>query len=664
MVASPSQNGLMSETAADAEVGPGGDRERLNAVVDATPIPVLGVDRSGRIAMFNRHAEKLFGYNREEMLGQTLERLLPAASKPVHDKLVTRFLGEPAQRVMAPSRSIVGIHKDGSELQIEVGLNPVVTRDGTFTLATIVDVAEQRRAELRLRAVVDSAPNALVLVDGSGKMTLVNAQTERLFGYRREELFGQPVEKLVPRRFRTMHTAQRDSFLNAPTARSMGAGRDLFGLHKNGREIPIEIGLSPLKLPHGRFVLAAIIDISERKRAEKLRMLTAEFGQHALATADVARLNQEAVELVASSIGAQYVRLGELDASGTALAFSAGVGWPAHLIENHTLEIASCPQEGESIRTGRPIFIERVDQANPLRPSPECQTFGILGSATIPIRGKDAVVGLLHVGLLESRRFSPDDIAFLTSIAMTIGVAIDRDRREQRINHLNVELQHRFDELETFSYSVAHDLRAPLRAVGGFATVLEEDYAAVLDDEAKRYIQLIVGGADQMGKLIDALLDLARVSRHEMVRVPIDMSAIASAVIRDLHLGDAERNVIATVAPGLIARGDPILLRNVLANLIGNAWKFTRERDAAVIRFEARAIDGTVYALSDNGIGFETERPDDLFVPFKRLHGKRFEGTGVGLATVARIITRHGGRVWAESEPQVGSTFYFTLGEQ
>jgi signal transduction histidine kinase len=139
---------------------------------------------------------------------------------------------------------------------------------------------------------------------------------------------------------------------------------------------------------------------------------------------------------------------------------------------------------------------------------------------------------------------------------------------------------------------------------------------------------------------------------------------MARSVIRDLHLGEPDRHVVASVAPGITVQGDPALLRNVLANLIGNAWKFTRGRDPAVIRFEARSIYGErVCAVVDNGIGFATERPDELFAPFKRLHGRTFEGTGIGLATVARIVYRHGGRVWAESEPGAGSTFYFTLGD-
>jgi PAS domain S-box-containing protein len=655
----------VSETASGLGFELAGDRGRLAAVVEAAPLPIVAVDRSGRIAMFNAYAEELFGYSRDELLGETLERLLPAASKGVHGKLVTTFLGEPVRRPMAASRNIVGLRKDGTEVPLEVGLNPVVTRDGTFVLAVIVDVAEHRRAELRLRAVVDSSPNALVLIDGAGNMTLVNTQAERLFGYRREELFGQNVEKLVPRRFRNIHQHQRNAFLNSPTRRSMGAGRDLYGLRKDGSEIPIEIGLNPLELPHGRFVLAAIIDISERKRAEKLRMLNAEFGQHALATADLEQLEQEATELVSSALRAPLVRLGRLDPHRGVLVFNAGVGWPGLRNEHHVIEVSASSQAAETIRSGQPIFLERVDEANPLAPSRDARELGIVASGTIPIRGKDAVVGLLHVGVREARRFSQDDVAFLVSIATIIGTAIDRDRREQRINQLNVELQHRYDELETFSYSVAHDLRAPLRSVAGFAAALEEDYAPELDDEAKRFIDLIVAGADQMGGLIDALLSLARVSRQEIFRSTVDLSAVAESIVTELRAADPGRNAIVEIAPGSTVAGDPALLRNLLANLIGNAWKFTRGRDPALISFSSETgDDGPVYTVKDNGIGFATEYPEQLFVPFKRLHGKSFEGTGIGLATVARIVRRHGGRAWAHSEGDGGATFSFTLGDE
>jgi PAS domain S-box-containing protein len=410
-------------------------------------------------------------------------------------------------------------------------------------------------------------------------------------------------------------------------------------------------------------MLGTTRDITERKRAERLRHLNAEFGERALATTDLDELKGLAVELVADTLGAQFVRIGELDAALSAVVFSTGAGWPAPLTDDHAVAVAASPQAQESIRTGCPVFLDRVDDSNPLRPSPEARAVGVVASATIPIRGKDSIVGMLHVGMGEPYTFSADDATFLTSIGTIIGMAIDRDRREQRINQLNVELQQRYAELETFSYSVAHDLRAPLRAVSGYASALEEDYGSKLDDEAKRFIGLIVGGAAQMGGLIDALLSLSHVSRQDICMREVDLSAEARSIIADLQAANPDRHVTATVEDGLRAAGDPALLHDLLANLLGNAWKFTRGRDPAVIRFESHLRNGkAAYAVTDNGVGFPTVEPDKLFAPFKRLHGKSFEGTGIGLATVARIVDRHGGRVWAESDPGAGATFFFTLG--
>jgi light-regulated signal transduction histidine kinase (bacteriophytochrome) len=357
--------------------------------------------------------------------------------------------------------------------------------------------------------------------------------------------------------------------------------------------------------------------------------------------------------------------LGELDPTGSKLAIKAATGWPDRLVDGYALELADGGQESESVRTGRPIFLESADENSPIGPSREARAMGIVASATVPIRGKDEMVGLLHIGLRQARRFSQDDVAFLRGIGTIMGMAIDRHRRAQPISRLNLQLQQRDGEHEAVSYSVAHDLRAPLRAVAGFATALDEDYASSLDEEGRRFLGLITAGAERMTLLIDALLSLARVSRQEFSSSTVDLSAIASSIVTDLHLADPERHVLAKVEPGIVAVGDPALLRNVLANLIGNAWKFTRTRDPALIRFEATAKDGeTIYSISDNGIGFATKHEEELFVPFKRLHGNEFEGTGIGLATVARIVHRHGGRVWAKSEPGSGTTFFFTLGDQ
>jgi PAS domain S-box-containing protein len=634
--------------------------DRLWAVIEGVPTATILVDDDGLVVMTNAEAQRLFGYERGELLGKSAEMLVPVRFRNAPGGWRQHFL-TPSLRTIGAARELYGLRKDGTEVPIEIGLNPLELGESRFMLAAITDITERKRAEERLRAVIEAAPSATVLVDGSGRVAMTNAEAERLFGYRREELLGQSVERLLPQQFRKIHVVQRDGYLAKPTKRSMGAGRDLFGLRKDGTEIPIEIGLNPLHLGDSRYVLASIIDITERKRGEKLRKLTAEFGQRALGAAHSGRLKHEAAELIARVTGAPFVRIGEVDPDGTQITFNAGVGWPKALTEDHVLPVALSPQAAETIRAGQPVIVDAPGAKFP--PSEESAARGIVGSATVPIRTKGAVVGLINVGFTTHQKFSQDNLSFLLGVGTILGMAIERDRREQRIEQLNVELQHRYGELETFSYSVAHDLRAPLRAVSGFASALEEDYAEMLDAEAKRYIGLIVGGATQMGHLIDALLELSRLSRQEITLAEVDVTGMARSIVSELHGMEPERNVVATVEPNLTAAADPALLRNVVQNLLGNAWKFTRGRDPALIRFEAKKVNGqTVFSISDNGVGFKTEYPEEIFAPFKRLHGKTFEGTGIGLATVARIVARHGGRVWAESEPGAGATFFFTLG--
>jgi two-component system, sensor histidine kinase and response regulator len=248
------------------------DPEHLRLVVEAAPIAIVVVDPDGRITLVNEQCERLFGYDRGELLERSIEMLVPERFRRAHPGLRLSFLGAPATRAMGAGRELFGLRKDGSEVPIEIGLNPIATLQGDFTLAAIIDITERKRGDDHFRSVVEAAPNAMLMVDRSGGIALVNAQTERLFGYPREELLGTPVEKLVPERFRGGHRGLRENFHRAPSTRSMGAGRDLFGLRKDGTEVPIEIGLNPLSTPEGQFVLASVIDITERKHAEDMRL--------------------------------------------------------------------------------------------------------------------------------------------------------------------------------------------------------------------------------------------------------------------------------------------------------------------------------------------------------------------------------------------------------
>jgi light-regulated signal transduction histidine kinase (bacteriophytochrome) len=221
-------------------------------------------------------------------------------------------------------------------------------------------------------------------------------------------------------------------------------------------------------------------------------------------------------------------------------------------------------------------------------------------------------------------------------------------------------------ELESFSYSVAHDLRAPLRAIDGFSQALFEDYGERLDDEARQYLRYLRESAQQMAQLIDDLLNLSRLTRSELKRETVDLSAMAREVLAKLAQREPGRKVTATVADGMTAQGDERLLRVVLENLLGNAWKFTGKRPDATIEFGASASDGMLaYFIRDNGAGFDMAYADKLFGVFQRLHsGHEFEGTGIGLATVQRIVRRHGGGVRAEGAIDGGATFSFNLGEK
>jgi light-regulated signal transduction histidine kinase (bacteriophytochrome) len=227
----------------------------------------------------------------------------------------------------------------------------------------------------------------------------------------------------------------------------------------------------------------------------------------------------------------------------------------------------------------------------------------------------------------------------------------------------NERLESAVRELEAFSYSVSHDLRAPLRTISAFTQALAEDLRYQLDDKSKDHLRRVLAAAARMNDLIDALLELSRISRQPLGRHQVDLSAMALAVVDELRRRDVTRKLGATVQPGLVVEADGRLVRILLDNLIGNAWKFTAKVAAPHVQVGAEQRDGeTVFFVRDNGAGFDMAYVDRLFTPFQRLHGEReYGGTGIGLATVRRIVERHGGRIWADSEPGEVTTFYFTL---
>ena len=265
---------------------------------------------------------------------------------------------------------------------------------------------------------------------------------------------------------------------------------------------------------------------------------------------------------------------------------------------------------------------------------------------------------------------SDDEVGKLTATfnQMTGELATTR----ARIEELNADLERRViertgqleaanKELEAFSYSVSHDLRAPLRSIDGFSQALLEEYADRLDETGRHYLTRVRAGSRHMAQLIEDLLNLSRVTRSEIHRVPVDVSALARAVATDLQRAAPDRRVEFDIEPGLTVHGDPGLLRVALENLLGNSWKFTRRHPTARIELGATERSGErTFFVRDDGAGFDMAYADKLFHPFQRLHSlEEFEGTGIGLATVQRIVQRHGGRVWGEGAVEQGAAFYF-----
>jgi signal transduction histidine kinase len=287
---------------------------------------------------------------------------------------------------------------------------------------------------------------------------------------------------------------------------------------------------------------------------------------------------------------------------------------------------------------------------------------------------------------VRAPKLGEDELGTLTdAFNQMLGRIEDQDRElrrhatdlEQRVAERTHELEERNEslrrnaaellaanqELDAFAYSVSHDLRAPLRSIDGFSHILLEDYAAQLDEAARDSLRRVRAASQRMGALIDDLLKLARVTRVEMRTEVVDVSGMARDIAADLQRTDAARQVEFVIAPGLKARADPPLLRVVLENLLRNSWKYTAKQPRPRVEFgSTEANGGRAFMVRDNGAGFDMKYMDKLFGVFQRLHSAaEFEGTGVGLATVRRIITRHGGRIWAEGAVDQGATFYFTL---
>ena len=482
--------------------------------------------------------------------------------------------------------------------------------------------ASEADREDQLRRCVDWLPDAALVLDGRGTLLRVNAQAARAFGYDADALVGEGIEVLLLEAGRDLLNRVAAEADVEATAREV----ELSGRRKDGTAFQVEISLRAVRPAAGAgqsCFLGTLREFGERRRVADEAML------RTAALVDSAHLGIVCTDLegcvVSWNGGAQAV-----------LGHSAG-----EMVGSSLARLL--PAAGSDGMSGL-LGLDGGDRSSP-------------SDVTVTHRdGREVVLSVTASTIVDQgRRVVGHSLVFLD--------ITERKRTETALAAAKEKAETTSREFEAFSYAVAHDLRAPLRAIDGFSQALLEDYPAAIDAEGQGYLAQMRASAKYMGQLIESLLALARLTNGGIDLQPVDLSELAADTIRRFRAADPDRDVEVHIREGMLGRGDPTMLALVLDNLLGNAWKYTRRRREARIDFGCCTnAAGTTYFVKDNGVGFDMAYSEKLFGVFQRLHPvEAFEGTGIGLATARKVLQRHGGRIWAHGEVDQGASFLFSL---
>jgi PAS domain S-box-containing protein len=613
--------------------------QRFRLVVESAPNAILMVDQQGKIALVNSKAEEYFGYSRNELIGEPIELLVPQRHRTKHRNHEIKYLSDPAVRQMV-GRELTAQRKDGAEFPVEIGLNPISTAEGNMVLCSIVDITESKRAEEALRfserqlSLVYSNVSDIIFYLGVEqndryRFLSINPAFFKATGLTESQVMGKLVNEIIPEPSLTMVLGKYKEAI----AEKKTVTWEETSVYPSGTKHG-EVSVTPIFDNDGRCtnLIGAVHDITERKRAEKEKQ---KVEQRYRTTLD------HMIE------GCQII----------------SYDW-RYLYVNDALVKQGRRSREELLGHTMMEMYPGIDSSDFFVHLRHCMEQRIPHSMENEFTYPDGTKGWFYLSIEPV----PEGIFILSEdITKEKRLGEELRRHQEHLEELVVErtaqLEAANKELEAFSYSVSHDLRTPLRHIDGFVELLQKHSALSLDEKSRRYFSFISDAAKQMGTLIDDLLVFSRMGKTEMRKARVNIEDLVKKAITNFARDTEARNIHWEIDTLPVVEADPSMLSLVFQNLISNAIKYTRTRERAEIRVGCVKNDSEqVLFVSDNGVGFDMKYADKLFGVFQRLHrAEEFEGTGIGLANVRRIIQRHKGRTWAEGKINEGATFYFSL---